>query len=269
MRTLRNPRPGWASEATTSSPTPGAEAGAGSGAGNNDACLRCPSPRYAGRGWREAPGEGRVLRIRAAILLAAAVLLINAAPPPDVALTDETGRPVHFYADIAKDKTVAVNFIFTSCSTICQPMSGTFAKAETLLGKRNARLVSISIDPETDTPQKLAAWKKRFRGGASWTLLTGPQEEIDKLRKSLGVFTPDRINHTPMVVVFNKTSGKTTRVNGLTSAQAIIDAIDSVTPSAEDRSRAMYMNGPRNVAEGGRGSNTRVVRGDDGGDFEE
>ena len=175
----------------------------------------------------------------------AALLLIGAAPPSDVALTDETGRAVHFYADIAKDKTVAVNFIFTSCSTICQPMSGTFAKAETLLGKRNARLVSISIDPETDTPQKLAEWKKRFRGGASWTLLTGPQEEVDKLRKSLGVFTPDRINHTPMVVVFNEPSGKTTRVNGLTSAQAIIDAIDSVTPSAEDRGRAMYMNGPQ------------------------
>ena len=123
-------------------------------------------------------------------------------------------------------------------------MSGTFAKAETLLGKRNARLVSVSIDPETDTPQKLAAWKKRFHGGASWTLLTGPEEEVDKLRKSLGVFTPDRINHTPMVVVFNDTSGKTTRVNGLTSAQAIIDAIDSVTPTAEDHGRAMYTNGP-------------------------
>jgi len=183
--------------------------------------------------------------MRTLLSSAALFLLIAAAPPPDVALTDETGRAVHFYADIAKDKTVAVNFIFTSCSTICQPMSGTFAKAETLLGKRSARLVSISIDPETDTPQKLAAWKKRFRGGASWTLLTGPQEEIEKLQKALGVFTPDRINHTPMVVVFNDTSGKTTRVNGLTSAQAIIDAIDSVTPTSEDRGRAMYMNGPQ------------------------
>jgi cytochrome oxidase Cu insertion factor (SCO1/SenC/PrrC family) len=219
-------------------------------------------PRPTDGRWQMADGDVRHVRhvrhsairhppsairhpFRTYALILAVLLLLAAAPPPDIALTDETGRAVHFYADVAKDKTVAVNFIFTSCSTICQPMSGTFAKAETLLGKRNARLVSVSIDPETDTPKKLADWKKRFRGGASWTLLTGPQEEVEKLQKALGVFTPDRINHTPMVVVFNETSGKTTRVNGLTSPQAIIDAIDSVTPTSEDRGRAMYMNGPQ------------------------
>ena len=180
--------------------------------------------------------------LRNLVLAFGALLLLNAAPP-DVALTDENGRAVRFYSDIAKGRTVAINFIFTSCSTICQPMSGTFAKAETLLGDRNARLVSISIDPESDTPQRLAEWKKRFRGGKSWTLLTGSQSEIDKLRKALGVFTPDRISHSPTVVVLDDVHGGTTRVNGLANAKAIIDAIDSLRPS-ETRGRELFMNGP-------------------------
>ena len=237
MRTLLNPRP-----------SPHCGAAPALGRRKQIVFLAVARADFGGRG--RPPLHSALLWVRGASLRNYALILVAAlftiaAAPPDVALTDETGRPVHFYADLAKDKTVAVNFIFTSCSTICQPMSGTFAKAETLLGKRNARLVSVSIDPETDTPKKLADWKKRFRGGASWTLLTGPQEEVEKLQKALGVVTPDRINHTPMVVVFNDTSGKTTRVNGLTSAQAIIDAIDSVTPTPEDRGRAMYMNGPQ------------------------
>jgi len=162
------------------------------------------------------------------LLIAAALLfVIAAAPPPDVALTDENGRSVQFYGDLVKGHVVAVNFIFTTCTTICQPMSGTFAKAETLLaGRPNARLVSITIDPETDTPERLAAWKKRFNGGARWTMLTGPKDQIDRLRKALGVFTPDRINHTPTVVILDGPAGRTTRVIGLVSARAIVSAME-------------------------------------------
>jgi protein SCO1/2 len=158
-------------------------------------------------------------------------------------LTDE--RPRCAPPDLAKGRTVAVNFIFTSCTTICSPMSGTFAKVETLLGKRDVRLISVTLDPETDTPARLAAWKKKFKGRAAWTLLTGRQEDIDSLGKALGVFTPDRVSHTPIVVVFNEANGRMTRVNGLANAQAILDAIDSVASSAEDRGRAMYQDGPR------------------------
>ena len=196
---------------------------------------------------RSSSSTRRLDALSTRFLLAAALLLLSvaAAPIPDVSLTDENGRTVRFRSDLAKDRTVAVNFIFTSCTTICTPMSGTFAKVETLLGKRDAHLISITLDPETDTPARLAAWKKKFKGRAAWTLLTGAKEDIDALGKALGVFTPDRVSHSPIVVVFNDTTGRTTRVNGLANAQAIVDAIDSVTPNAEDRGRAMYQHGPR------------------------
>lgn len=187
----------------------------------------------------------QMLRDRFLLVVALVVLSIAATPVPDVSLTDESGKAVRFRSDLMHGRTVAVNFIFTSCTTICTPMSGTFAKVETLLGERDVRLISITLDPETDTPERLASWKKKFRGKSSWTLLTGAKENIDTLGKALGVFTPDRVSHTPMVVVLNETTGRIKRVNGLANAQAIVDAIDSVAPNAEDRGRAMYEDGPR------------------------
>src|SRR5712691_11958691 len=85
----------------------------------------------------------------AGVLLGAAVLLsgtARAADPqrvPPVVLTDETGRQVRVYDDLVKDHVVAMNFIFTTCSTICQPMSATFSHVQSLIGPRPVRLVSV------------------------------------------------------------------------------------------------------------------------------
>jgi cytochrome oxidase Cu insertion factor (SCO1/SenC/PrrC family) len=171
--------------------------------------------------------------------LAVLALLLGAAGttgrhPLDATLVDEAGRTRRFHDDIARGHVVAINFIFTRCTTICLPMSGTFARAEALLGQRRARLVSITLDPAGDTPERLAEWKKRFGGGASWTLLTGSKEEIDRLGKALGAFTPDRSSHSPTVIVLDEASGRTTRVNGLASARAIIKAIDDVSSPGQE-----------------------------------
>jgi protein SCO1/2 len=184
---------------------------------------------------RPCPRPLRRLGLAAALLGA---LAAGAADrhPLDAALVDETGRAVRFHEDIVKGHVVAINFIFTRCKAICPPMSGTFARAEALLGDPRARLVSISLDPEADTPARLAEWKKRFGGGASWTLLTGSKEEIDRLGKALGAFTPDRSAHSPTVIVLDGASGRTTRVNGLTSARAIVDAIHAVSTPGQEAS---------------------------------
>jgi protein SCO1/2 len=166
-----------------------------------------PSPRARGEGQGEGPFSRSL----------------------GVTLTNEQGRDVRVYDDLVKGRVVAVNFIFTSCTTVCQPMSATFAQAETLLGRRASHLISISIDPEMDTPARLASWKKRFHGGDSWTLLTGSRADIDALRKSLGVYTPDRFSHSPTVVVIDDLHGRSTRLNGFASASAIVDMIDSLS----------------------------------------
>ena len=80
---------------------------------------------------------------------------------PDVSLVDQEGRPVRFHTDLIKDKVVVVNFIFTTCTTVCPPMGATFGKLREQLGEKagkDVHLVSVSVDPRTDTPERLKAW---------------------------------------------------------------------------------------------------------------
>jgi cytochrome oxidase Cu insertion factor (SCO1/SenC/PrrC family) len=156
---------------------------------------------------------------------------------PDIVLTDETGRRVRVYDDLVKGHVVAINFMFTACPTICQPMSATFSQVQRQIGSRPVRLVSVSVDPETDTPQRLAEWKARFRGGSSWTLLTGAAAEIDRLRKVLGVYTPDRFNHSPTIVLIDDPGGRSTRISGLASAKNIAEALDALSKAPAKTTR--------------------------------
>src|ERR1041384_6287974 len=79
---------------------------------------------------------------------------------PDVKVLDQDGNARHFYTDLIKDKTVAINFIFTNCTTICPPLAATFARLQKEMGDkvgRDVHLISISVDPLTDTPERLKA----------------------------------------------------------------------------------------------------------------
>jgi len=118
---------------------------------------------------------------------------------PDVVLTDQHGNRVHIYADLMKDKVVAINTIFTTCTTIC-PMNGAkFSELSRLVGKdERVRLISISVDPTVDTPERLDAWSRDFGApGPEWTLLTGPKDDVERLLKSLQIFNGDKLNHSP------------------------------------------------------------------------
>lgn len=193
-----------------------------------------------------SPRSPLVVRQPVGVMLVSAMLLAGAgraADRPlvpgvrDVVLTDETGRQVRLYDDLVKDHVVAMNFMFTTCPTICQPMSAMFSHAQRLLGSRPVRLVSVTVDPGTDTPRRLAEWKARFQGGPSWTLLTGSKEQIDRLRKILGVYTADRFSHSPTVVLIDDIHGRSTRISGLTPAATVIGAIDALSSGAPEAGR--------------------------------
>jgi protein SCO1 len=124
---------------------------------------------------------------------------------PDVELTDQHGRKVHFYSDLVKGKVVAINTIFTTCTTICPTMGVTFQQLSTLLANQSPTrlsLISISIDPVVDTPQKLDQWSREFgRVGPDWILLTGRKDDIDTLLNALQLYNSDKQAHKPVVLV--------------------------------------------------------------------
>jgi cytochrome oxidase Cu insertion factor (SCO1/SenC/PrrC family) len=147
----------------------------------------------------------------------------------DVPVLDHQGRRLNFYTDLVKGKTVAVNFIFTTCTTICPPLAATFRRVQQDLGERAGRdvhLISISVDPVTDTPERLNSFASKFKAGPGWTFVTGGKPEINALLKSLGAMAADKNDHSAMMLVGNDAAGTWTRTYGLASASSILKVIN-------------------------------------------
>ncbi|HKU74115.1 MAG TPA: SCO family protein [Pyrinomonadaceae bacterium] len=147
---------------------------------------------------------------------------------PDVEVLDQDGNVRHFYTDLIKGKTVAINFIFTNCTTICPPLGATFARVQRELGAKDVHFISVSVDPLTDTPERLKAWGAKFKAGAGWTFVTGNKPEIDQLLRALGASAARREDHTPSVIVGNDTKDVWTRTYGLSKTSQMVGLIESI-----------------------------------------
>ena len=158
---------------------------------------------------------------------------------PEVEVLDQNGSALHFYSDLIKGKTVAINFIFTNCTTICPPLGATFARVQKEMGDRAGRdvhFISISVDPLTDTPERLKAWGAKFKAGPGWTFVTGNKEQIDKLLYALGASVSRREDHSPTVIVGNDVKGVWTRTYGLASSAQMVGLIIDVIEGKTDQS---------------------------------
>jgi len=158
---------------------------------------------------------------------------------PDVEVLDQNGNALHFYSDLIKGKTVAINFIFTNCTTICPPLAATFARVQKDLGDKTGRdvhFISISVDPLTDTPERLKAWGAKFKAGPGWTFVTGDKQEIDKLLNALGASVSRREDHSPTVIVGNDVNGVWTRTYGLARPAQLTGLIMDVIEGKVDES---------------------------------
>ena len=183
--------------------------------------------------------------VLSALIACAATPALRAEPPParaqteaigrmsipDPILLDQDGREVRFYSDLVKGHVVAVNFIFTTCTTICPPMGANFSKVQKLLKEgsgRDVQLLSVSIDPAVDTPPRLKAWAAKFGAGPGWTLVTGLKPDIVETLKALQAFTPEKADHSPIILVGNEPEGLWKKVYGLAPATDIVNVIESV-----------------------------------------
>lgn len=168
----------------------------------------------------------RLLRILfvAPVLIAAPIFCADRTTGnPDVELIDQSGKHVHFYSELVSGHTVAVNFVFTACTTICPVMSANFVKLEKLLGSRLGRdilLISISVDPVNDTPAKLKQFATKFGALPGWTLLTGDRGNVERLLRALGEYSPDKVQHSSEVLI-GSGDGRWIRANAMESPDKI------------------------------------------------
>ena len=137
---------------------------------------------------------------------------------PDTPVYDQNGKRLNFFTDLIKGKTVAINFIFTTCTTICPPLTATFRRVQMDLKEhagRDVQLISISVDPTIDVPERLRAFAAKFKAGPGWTFVTGEKSDMDQLLRALGAAVADKNDHTPMILIGNERASYWTRTYGL------------------------------------------------------
>jgi cytochrome oxidase Cu insertion factor (SCO1/SenC/PrrC family) len=151
----------------------------------------------------------------------------SSARVPDIKVYDQNGNRLNFYTDLIKNKTVAINFIFTTCTTICPPMTATFRRVQEELAKTalDVKLISVSVDPATDTPERLRDFAAKFKAGPGWTFVTGDKAEMDSLLRALGAAVADKNDHSPMILVGNDATSYWTRTYGLSAPTTLVKVI--------------------------------------------
>jgi len=192
---------------------------------------------------------------------------IKPAQIPDTIVYDQDGKKLRFYSDLVKGKTVAINFIFTTCTTICPPLTATFRKLQQELGERkgnDVQLISISVDPTTDVPERLKAYSAKFNAGPGWTFVTGDKQEIDLLLKSLGASVGNKNDHSPMILVGNEGAGYWTRTYGLAPASTLVKVITDAATRTASTGDAAQVPVPVSTVSGERRVEKRVAVETDG-----
>jgi protein SCO1 len=136
---------------------------------------------------------------------------------PNVTLLDQEGNKVNFRSLLDSGKPVIIDFIYTTCTTICPVLSASFANLRRELGPdaEGVQLISISIDPEHDRPEQMKKYLSRFKAGKSWSFLTGNRDDIERLLRSLDAIVVDKMAHEPLYIMHSPKSEEWIRIKGM------------------------------------------------------
>jgi cytochrome oxidase Cu insertion factor (SCO1/SenC/PrrC family) len=163
-----------------------------------------------------------------------------ASSPPDtpakrrfsgVGLIDQNGQERDLYTDLMAGKTVVVNFVFSSCQGACLPMLSTFAQIQAEFAGRVGKdlvLVSISVDPDNDTPERLRQTAQKYGAGPGWFFLTGNKNAVDGALAKFGQSLGPRESHTNVFIIGNDATGLWKKALGVAPSTKVIEVVRSV-----------------------------------------
>lgn len=149
---------------------------------------------------------------------------------PDVVLVNQDGKKVRLATLLGGDQPVVVDFIFGTCTTICPVLSAGYVNLQNRLSSdgRKPRLISITIDPENDTPNVMKEYLKRFHARPGWDFLTGSRADIDAVMKGFNSYIPDKMSHYPINLIHNPKDGSWVRLFGIMSSREFLAEYQSV-----------------------------------------
>lgn len=148
---------------------------------------------------------------------------------PDLSLVRDDGRRVSLRNEIDDGRPVVLAFIYTSCTTVCPVVSHVMADLQAKLGNARDRvhLVSISIDPEYDTPARLRAYAQRFGAGPEWQHYTGTLEASREAQRAFDVYRGDKMDHTPALLVRPLPGARWVRIDGFATPDQLLAELPS------------------------------------------
>jgi protein SCO1/2 len=159
----------------------------------------------------------------------------------NVEVNAQDGRTYRFYDDLLKGKIVLINFFFTGCDARCPLTTENLSRVQELLGPRVGKdifMYSISLQPEFDTPDVLAAYARSYKIGPGWLFLTGKRDDIELLRHRLGFVDSNPVRdanlerHLGMVRMANEPMHRWAMSAALLNPAAIVRTLKRVIPEA-------------------------------------
>lgn len=148
----------------------------------------------------------------------------------DLALVDQNGKSVELYA-LMKGRTIVINSFFASCSGSCPVMANAFGAIHAQFRDRVGRelvLVSITVDPEHDTPERLRAYATRMKAGDGWYFLSGSKEQVERALRKLGQHVAEREQHQNIFLIGNDRTGLWKKAFGLSKPAELVEVVRSV-----------------------------------------
>jgi protein SCO1 len=144
---------------------------------------------------------------------------------PEITLVRADGTKVSLPKELDDGKPVILDFIYTTCTAICPVMSQTFAGVQKRLGEEREKvhMVSISIDPEQDTPQRLREYAKRYGAGPQWQFYTGTLEASIATQKAFDNYRGDKMNHVPVTFIRGAPGDSWERIEGFATPDDIVN----------------------------------------------
>lgn len=149
----------------------------------------------------------------------------------DVELVNQNGKKFRFYSDLLKGKVVIISSFTVSCTSACPGKNRNLEKIQDAVGARLGKdilILSITVDPVTDTPARLKEYAKIYNAQPGWHFLSGKKENVDWALYKIGQYVVNKEEHVNILVVGNETTGLWKKAFALASSAELIKIVESV-----------------------------------------
>jgi protein SCO1/2 len=163
----------------------------------------------------------------------------------DVVVTNQDGTELRLYSDLLAGRTIIMIPFFTTCTGVCPPMNRNLQRLQEWLGDRLGKdvvMLSITVDPETDTIPKLKEYAQRYHAKPGWHFIGGKKDNVEFTLKKLGQYVAMKEEHSSIMILGNLQTGLWKKAFALAPIADLLKIVESVV---EDKAEAPAAGGSR------------------------